>query len=85
MTKELSVSAEAPKGKVVNTVGAGDSLVSGFIASFTKERNVEKAFPYGVASGSATAFQSDLCKKEDVEALLSQVIITPLHKEDVNG
>lgn len=84
VTKELSVLAEAPKGKVVNTVGAGDSLVSGFIASFTKERNVEKAFAYGVASGSATAFQSDLCKKEDVEALLSQVIITPLHKKDVN-
>ena len=57
VTKELAVLAEAPKGKVVNTVGAGDSLVSGFIASFTKERRPEKAFRYGVASGSATAFR----------------------------
>ena len=83
VTKELALSAEAPKGVVVNTVGAGDSLVSGFTASFYKDEDAEKAFRYGVASGSATAFQSDLCQKSDVEALLDQVKITSLHKKDV--
>jgi len=83
VTKELALSAEAPKGTVVNTVGAGDSLVSGFIASFYKDGDAEKAFIYGVASGSATAFQSDLCQKEDVETLVNQVKITPLHVKDV--
>ncbi|TWT25925.1 1-phosphofructokinase [Planomicrobium sp. CPCC 101110] len=83
VTKDLAVSAEAPKQKVVNTVGAGDSLVSGFIASYAKEENPLEAFKYGVASGSATAFSSDLCEKTDVEALLGQVKVTPFHEQDV--
>lgn len=83
VTKEVALLAEAPKGLVVNTVGAGDSLVAGFIAAYDVDKDVEKAFRYGVASGSATAFQSDLCQKVDVEALLNQVKITPLDEKDV--
>lgn len=83
VTKDQAVSAEAPKRKVVNTVGSGDSLVSGFIASFAADEDPLKAFRYGVASGSATAFRSDLCEKEDVEALLGQVKLTPFHEQDV--
>ena len=83
VTKDLAIAAEAPKGQVVNTVGAGDSLVSGFLASYVKDQNATEAFRYGVASGSATAFQSDLCKKQDVEKLLDQVKISPLHTGDV--
>ena len=78
VSAEETLAATAPKGKLVNSVGAGDSLVSGFIASYSIDGHAENAFEYGVASGSATAFQSDLCKKEDVESLLSQVIITKL-------
>lgn len=85
VTKDLAVSAKAPVGKVVNTVGAGDSLVSGFIASYIEDENVTEAFRYGVASGSATAFQSDLCKKADVEALLGEVTIIPTTNEDVKS
>ncbi|WP_017381423.1 1-phosphofructokinase [Paenisporosarcina sp. TG-14] len=85
VTKDHIISAEAPKGKVVNTVGSGDSVISGFIASYTKEQDTEKAFRYGVASGSATAFRSDLCEKSDVEALLEQVILHPFQEEDVTG
>ena len=83
VTKELALLAEAPKGVVVNTVGAGDSLVAGFIAAYYVDKDAEKAFRYGVASGSATAFQSDLCRKVDVEALLNQVKITTLDEKDV--
>jgi 1-phosphofructokinase len=85
VTKDLVVSAEAPKGKIINTVGSGDSLISGFIASFTKNQDAEKAFRYGVASGSATAFRSDLCTKSDVEALEEQVILHPFQEQDVTG
>ena len=84
VTKDLAIAAEAPTGKVVNTVGAGDSLVSGFLASYINDEDATKAFRYGVASGSATAFQSDLCEKQDVEKLLDQVIISPLNTGDVN-
>ena len=78
VTKDLSLIAKAPKGTVINTVGSGDSLVSGFIASYSKDENPDKAFRYGVASGSATAFRSDLCDQQDVQLLLEQVEITPI-------
>lgn len=70
--------ASAPKGIVKNSVGAGDSLIAGFIASYSKASNIAEAFKYGVASGSATAFSMDLCKMEEVEKLLVQVKITKL-------
>ncbi len=76
VTKDISIGAEAPKGKVVNTVGAGDSLVAGFIASYVEKEDAREAFRYGVASGSATAFRSDLCEKSGVLALVDQVKIT---------
>jgi 1-phosphofructokinase len=78
VTKDLALLAVAPKGLVVNTVGAGDSLVAGFLASFTKNENATEAFRYGVASGSATAFSSDLCEKNDVDQLLKQITIRSL-------
>lgn len=83
VSKDAVLLAEAPKGKAVNTVGAGDSLVSGFVASYATHSDAEQAFRYGVASGSATAFSSDLCTKEAVEKLLELVKITPLLKKDV--
>jgi 1-phosphofructokinase len=70
--------ASAPKGTVKNSVGAGDSLIGGFLASYSRDHNLVEAFRMGAAAGSATAFSMDLCKKEDVEALLDQVKITPL-------
>ncbi|WP_174615633.1 1-phosphofructokinase [Virgibacillus ihumii] len=70
--------ATPPAGKAVNTVGAGDSLVSGFIASYLQNKNPEEAFRYGVAAGSATAFQTDLCSKENVASLVSKVSINQL-------
>ncbi|MET3574401.1 1-phosphofructokinase [Bhargavaea ullalensis] len=78
VSQEVEASAEAPRGKVVNTVGAGDSLVSGFIAATGAGATPLEAFRRGVAAGSATAFRSDLCRKEDVDALAGQVTVTRL-------
>ncbi|MFZ3577550.1 1-phosphofructokinase [Virgibacillus sp. DJP39] len=83
VNKQQTLVAEAPRGQVVNTVGAGDSLVSGFIASYVQDNDVAKAFRYGIASGSATAFRTDLCEKKDVEALVSKVSINTFKEEDV--
>lgn len=83
VTKDTALMAKAPQGTVVNTVGSGDSLVSGFIASYATDQDPALAFRYGVASGSATAFQSDLCRKEDVEKLLAEVEIYPYEEKDV--
>lgn len=83
VSKDVAYSAQAPKGEVVNTVGSGDSLVSGFISSYSQDEDAMKAFQYGIASGSATAFRSDLCDKAGVEALLDQVEIFPYNGQDV--
>ncbi|SEQ74372.1 fructose-1-phosphate kinase [Virgibacillus subterraneus] len=80
VTKELALEAIAPKGSIVNTVGSGDSLVSGFISSFIETNDPQEAFRYGVASGSATAFKTDLCRKEDVESLVNQVKINSFNE-----
>ena len=61
----------APKGKVVNSVGAGDSMVAGFIAGYLKNNNYEEAFKMGVASGSASAFSKYLAKKEEIIEILN--------------
>lgn len=61
-----------PKGKVVNSVGAGDSMVAGFIASYFAEHDYKKALKYGAATGSATAFSEGLATKDQVETLLGQ-------------
>jgi 1-phosphofructokinase len=70
--------ASAPKGIVKNSVGAGDSMIAGFLASYSQNLNIVDAFKYGAASGSATAFSMDLCKKQEVEALLKEINITKI-------
>lgn len=45
--------APAPKGKLINGVGAGDSMVAGFVAGWIEKQDYEYAFHMGVASGSA--------------------------------
>ena len=62
--------SEAPKGKVVNSVGAGDSMVAGFIAGYLDDGSYEKAFQMGVCTGSASAFSEELATKAEVIALL---------------
>ena len=62
--------AEAPKGKVVNSVGAGDSMVAGFLAGYLENGTYEKAFQMGVCTGSASAFSEELATKAEVTALL---------------
>ena len=61
--------SEAPKGTVINSVGAGDSMVAGFLAGYLKSGNYEKAFKMGVYTGSASAFSNELATKDQVTAL----------------
>ena len=61
-----------PRGKVLNSVGAGDSMVAGFLTGYLNTADYEKAFKLGVASGSASAFQSWLATREDIVELLSE-------------
>jgi len=73
ITKQENYKAKAPKGKLINSVGAGDSMVAGFISSFLKSGDPAESVKTAVASGSATAFSEDLATAEAIEKLRSQV------------
>ena len=62
-----------PKGKVVNSVGAGDSMVAGFVAGWRKTQSYAYALRLGTACGSATAFSLGLATREKIEELLKQI------------
>ena len=59
--------SEAPQGKVKNSVGAGDSMVAGFIAGWCEKKDYEHAFKLGLSSGSASAFSEELATKPEIE------------------
>lgn len=60
-----------PNGKVKNSVGAGDSMVAGFIAGYLKTGDYQTALRLGTAAGSATAFSEGLAQRDLVEKLYS--------------
>ncbi len=65
--KEISIKAVNPQGKVVNTVGSGDSTVAGMVAGIASGLTIEKAFQQAVACGTATAFDEDLATRDAIE------------------
>lgn len=65
--------AKAPAKKVINTVGAGDSVVAGFIDKYLKTNNPLEAFKWGVCCGSASAYSSELAILDDVKELYKGV------------
>ena len=65
--------SNAPNGRVINSVGAGDSMVAGFICGYLNSNSYEEALKLGSASGSATAFSSDLAKKELIHELIKEI------------
>jgi len=75
VTDERVYYAEAPQGKTVNSVGAGDSSVAGFLAGFLRTGDPVHALSLAVAAGSATAFSTGIASAEDVYAQLARVRI----------
>lgn len=62
--------AESPKGKLVNSVGAGDSMVAGFISGYLETGSYKEALRKGLCTGSASAFSEELATKAEVEELI---------------
>lgn len=67
------------KRSVKNSVGAGDSMIAGFVGNFTKTKNAVEAFKWGVACGSATTFSDDLATADFIQELLPEVKITKVN------
>jgi 1-phosphofructokinase len=71
----------APKGTLVNGVGAGDSMVAGFMAGWLNTQDYRHAFYLGLAAGSASAFSKNLAAKEEIEKVYDRII---KQQEDVD-
>lgn len=63
----------APKGNLVNAVGAGDSMVAGFLAGWLEKQDYMHAFRMGVSAGSASAFSEFLATRQEVESVYSSI------------
>lgn len=68
------IKAPAPTGELKNAVGAGDSMVAGFLAGWLSQKDYRHAFCMGVATGSASAFSENLATKEEAEDVYRRVI-----------
>ncbi len=75
VNKDFVLEASVPKGKLINSIGAGDSMVAGFVAGYTKGMSIEDSFKLAVASGSATAYSYGLAEKELIEKLYLEINI----------
>ncbi|MDY5795307.1 MAG: 1-phosphofructokinase [Fusobacterium gastrosuis] len=75
IAKDYVLFASALKGNLVNSVGAGDSVVAGFVDSMLKGSSVEEAFRFAVACGTATAFSEDIGELKFIEELKNKLII----------
>jgi len=65
--------SKVPEGILVNSVGAGDSMVAGFLSGWLEQKDYEYAFRLGIAAGSASAFSEDLATKEEIVAVLKKL------------
>lgn len=78
VTKDHTYKANAPKGTVINSVGAGDSMIAGFAGTFMKTNDPIESFHIGAACGSATAFSQDIAIKEKIDEVYKAINITEL-------
>lgn len=70
------LTGQAPQGTVRSTVGAGDSMVAGFLAGWLDGGSYEAALRLGLSAGSATAFRDGLAERGDIDRLLSEAHVT---------
>lgn len=67
--------ANVPKGKTINSVGSGDSMIGGFLAAYLETKDLIESFRYGNMAGTATAFTEDLAGYEEILSLKQDIEI----------
>ncbi|WP_209123911.1 1-phosphofructokinase [Alkalihalobacillus sp. BA299] len=80
LNKDHCVHGSVPKGEVINSVGAGDTVVATFLAYLDDTNDNLQAFQNAIAAGSATAFSNGFCTKESIEKLVAEVELTPIKR-----
>lgn len=80
-SEDLVMKSGVPKGNLISSVGAGDSMVAGFLSSWINDKDSKKAYELAVSAGSATAYSNHLAHKDLVDELLNDVNVEII-KED---
>lgn len=83
LNKEQVLFGNSPKGIVVNTACAGDSLLGAFLAGWLKQKTIQESLKEGLAAGSSTAFRKGLTDFSDVEELMTQINVIQEEGEKV--
>lgn len=78
VTPEHSYKCNAPKGTVINSVGAGDSMIAGFVGTYMQTKDFTESFKKSAACGSATAFSEDLATKEKIDEIYTQITVSEI-------
>lgn len=73
--QEFIYFAKGLKGDLISSVGAGDSMIAGFISHYIDTQDAIESFKYAVACGSGTAFSYDLCSLEKANELYKKVVV----------
>lgn len=73
LTKDHVYHAKGAIGNAVNSVGAGDSMIAGFVGTYFKTNDAAESFKIGMACGAATAFTKDIAVKSQIVAVLPQI------------
>lgn len=74
--------AAAPDGQVVNSVGAGDSMVAGFLAGYEESKDYRQAFAMGVACGSAAAFTKEFPERDYVYKIKESIVVEAIEEQE---
>ena len=73
LTQDHVYHAKGAVGTAVNSVGAGDSMIAGFVGTYYKTGDPKEGFRIGMACGAATAFTKDIAVKSQIDAVLPQI------------
>lgn len=80
INNDMIIYCNAPKGQVVNTAMAGDTLLATYVGEIMKNNSPEEALKKSVAAGSSTAFRENLTNFEDVDELMKQIKVENLRR-----
>jgi len=75
VNKDNEYKVSAPTGKVINTVGSGDSMVAGFLDEYLRSNDLKKSLIKAVIAGSASAFSETLASLEEIKKLEKRFIV----------
>lgn len=81
VNRDEAYQARIPEANPVNSIGAGDSMVAGFLYNYVQGEPIEASFRFAVAAGSATALSEGFCTHDKISRYLPHITVTKVKGE----